>query len=115
MKPLKEFIDYESQKSLEKNNNNDKEEKLEEGFRKKATKKEKNSSKVVRETTEELFGKEGSARPLADKIFKIFKKELRIKAKDLGVSLGQVRSWRIVLKDFDSPKVNTNINGKKNN
>jgi len=77
------------------------------------TKKMKNSAKVVRETTEELFGKEGSARPLADKVFKIFKRELRIKAKELGVSLGQVRTWKIVLRDIDNPKVNTNISGKK--
>lgn len=74
------------------------------------TKKMKNSAKVVRETTEELFGKEGTQRALADKIFKIFKRELKIKSKELGVPLGQVRQWKIVLRDFDAPKVNTNIN-----
>tara|TARA_R110000796_G_scaffold192641_1_gene309287 strand:+ start:3290 stop:3679 length:390 start_codon:yes stop_codon:yes gene_type:complete len=80
----------------------------------KQTKKMKNSAKVVRETTEELFGKDGTARPLADKVFKIFKREMRIKAKALGVPLGQVRQWKITLRDYDSPKEGTNINGKKN-
>jgi len=77
------------------------------------TKKMKNSAKVVRETTESLFGKEGSSRPLADKIFKIFKRELRIKSKDLGVNLGQVRQWKITLRDYDSPREGTTIAGKK--
>ena len=75
------------------------------------TRKMKNSAKV-RETTAELFGKDGTARPLADKVFKIFKRELRKKAKDLGVSLGQVRQWKITLRDHDSPKEGTNISGK---
>jgi hypothetical protein len=78
------------------------------------TKKMKNSAKVVRETTEELFGKDGKARPLADKVFKVFKRELRIKAKELGVSLGQVRQWKITLRDYDSPKEGTTIAGKRN-
>lgn len=64
--------------------------------------KQKNSSKVVRETTEYLFGKEGIHRPLIDKIFKIFKTELRIKSKELGVQFGQVRTWKIVLRDHDN-------------
>lgn len=78
------------------------------------TKKMKNSAKVVRETTEELFGKDGKARPLADKVFKVFKRELKIKAKDLGVQLGQVRKWKITLRDHDDPKEGTSIAGKRN-
>jgi len=77
------------------------------------TKKMTDSSKVVRETTEELFGKEGSARPLADKIFQLFKRELRKKSKDLGVSFGNVRQWKITLRDYDNPRIGTNINGQK--
>ncbi len=77
------------------------------------TKKMKNSSKVVRETTEELFGKDGTARPLADKVFKIFKRELRKKSKEMGVPLGNVRQWKITLRDYDNPKEGTNINGKR--
>jgi len=70
------------------------------------------SAKVVRETTEELFGKDGSHRGLADKLFVIFNKEMRRKATDLGVPTGQVRNWKIVLRDYDSNKVNTTIKGK---
>lgn len=77
------------------------------------TKKMKNSAKVVRETTEELFGKEGTQRPLADKIFKIFKRELRRKSKELGVPLGQVRQWKITLRDYDNPKEGKTIAGKE--
>ena len=68
-----------------------------------------NSSKVVRETTEELFGKEGTHRDLADRLFKVFKKEIRRKAKDLRVPINQVRQWKITLRDFDDNKVNTKI------
>ena len=77
------------------------------------TRKSKNSAKVVRETTEELFGKDGTARPLADKVFKVFKRELRQKAKEMGVQLGQVRTWKITLRDYDNPKNGTTIAGKK--
>lgn len=80
----------------------------------KQTKKMKNSAKVVRETTEELFGKDGKARPLADKVFKVFKREMRRKSKELGVPLGQVRSWKITLRDYDNPQTGTTIAGKRN-
>ena len=76
------------------------------------TRKMKNSAKVVRETTEELFGKDGIARPLADKVFKIFKRELRKKSKDLGVPISQVRQWKITLRDYDNPKEGKTVAGK---
>jgi hypothetical protein len=66
------------------------------------TKKMKNSAKVVRETTNELFGKDGKARALADKVFMVFKREMKKKSKQLGVPLGQVRSWKITLRDYDN-------------
>jgi hypothetical protein len=77
------------------------------------TKKMVNSAKVVREATESLFGENGTHRAIADKMFMLFKKECRLKAKDLGVVLGQVNSWKITLRDYDNNKVNTTTKGKK--
>lgn len=68
------------------------------------TPKEINSGKVVKQTTEELFGKNGTHRALVDNLFIVFKKKIRTKAKEMGVNLSQVRTWKIVLRDHDEMK-----------
>lgn len=72
------------------------------------TRRMKNSNSVVSATTKELFGPDGKYANQVKKIFKLFKAEVRKKAKELGVPVGQVRQWKITLKDYD----NTNV-GKK--
>ena len=39
---------------------------------------------------------------------------MKKKSKQLGVPLGQVRSWKITLRDYDNPKEGTTIAGKRN-
>lgn len=73
----------------------------------KLTPKEINSGKVVKQTTEELFGKNGKHRGIVDKLFVEFKKEITKKAKEMGVNLSQVRTWKITLRDHDNAKANT--------
>ena len=69
----------------------------------KPRKREINSAKVTRVATENLFGKEGTARPMANKIFKLFKREIRETAKKLNVPISQVKQFKITLRDYDDP------------
>jgi hypothetical protein len=69
----------------------------------KPRKREINSGKVTRVATENLFGENGSARPLAEKMFKLYKREIRQVAKDLGVSISQVKQFKITIRDYDNP------------
>jgi len=73
------------------------------------TKRMKNSNKVVSATTKELFGPDGKYEAQVKKIFKLFKMEVRQKAKELGVPVGQVRNWKITLKDYDNADVGSKI------
>ena len=73
------------------------------------TKRMKNSNKVVSTTTKELFGPDGKYANQIKKIFKLFKMEVRQKAKELGVPVGQVRQWKITLKDYDNPDIGSKI------
>ena len=66
------------------------------------TRRMKNSNKVVAATTKELFGPDGKYEAQVKKIFKLFKAEVRKKAKELGVPVNNVRQWKITLKDYDS-------------
>tara|TARA_R110000803_G_scaffold152965_1_gene217903 strand:+ start:16 stop:447 length:432 start_codon:yes stop_codon:yes gene_type:complete len=73
------------------------------------TRRMKNSNKVVSSTTKELFGPEGKYETQVKKIFKLFKQEVRRKAKEMGVPVSNVRQWKLTLKDYDNNDVGTKI------
>lgn len=73
------------------------------------TKRMKNSNSVVSATNKELFGPDGKYSAQVKKIFKLFKTEVKKKAKELGVPVGNVRNWKITLKDHTSKDLNKKI------
>ena len=77
------------------------------------TKKIKDSAKVVKQTTDELFGKNGTSKALVGKIFKIFKKTLKKKAKEMNVPLGNIKTHEIKLRDYGNDNVGKTLSGKK--
>lgn len=91
------------------------EEEITEGRMRKLKPREINSGKVVKQTTKELFGENGTHRQMVDKLFVIFKREIRKKAREMNVNLSQVRTWKITLRDLDNPKANTSVLGRKQN
>jgi len=86
---------------------------LDEGFllekRIRQTRRMKNSNAVVSSTTKELFGPDGKYEQQVKKIFKLFKKEVRQKASEMGIPVSNVRQWKITLKDYDNDNVGKKI------